>query len=151
MGVHLAAYNGYPKPELSTTNYPEITWEKKEDGVYFTIQNDNVLSTVDFKGGAIPVWITHNLRFQHYYGSVSVTPWLGCDDNQKSFKVPKAEYENAPTGIYNLTEFVVDDQFEDDYFDARFFYDVSKLNKDKIVTSIAHEPEELGDAVKLTR
>lgn len=142
LGVHLAAYNGYPKPELSTTNYPEITWEKKEDGVYFTIQNDDVLSTVDFKGGAIPVWITHNLRFQHYYGSVSVNPWLGCDDNQKSFKVPKAEYENAPTGIYNLTEFVVDDQFEGDYFDARFFYDVSKLNKDKIVTSIAHELDE---------
>lgn len=143
LGVHLAAYDGYPKPELSTENYPEITWEKKEDGVYFTIQNDDVLSTVDFKGGATPVWITHNLRFQHYYGSVSVTPWLGCDDNQKSFKVPKAEYENAPTGIYNLTEFVVDDQFADDYFDARFFYDVSKLNKDKIVTSIAHEPEEM--------
>lgn len=143
LGVHLAAYNGYPKPELSTTNYPEITWEKKEDGVYFTIQNDDVLSTVDFKGGAIPLWITHNLRFQHYYGTVSVTPWLGCADNQKVFKVPKAEYENAPTGIYNLTEFVVDDQFADDYFDARFFYDVSKLNKDKIVTSIAHEPEEM--------
>jgi len=46
-------------------------------------------------------------------------------------------------GIYKLTEFVVDDQFEGDYFDARFFYDVSKLNKDKIVTSIAHEPEEM--------
>ena len=42
-----------------------------------------------------------------------------------------------------MTEFVVDDQFEGDYFDARFFYDVKDLDSKKIVTSIAHEPEEM--------
>ena len=145
LGVHLAGYNGYPKPELSSTNYPEIKWELKDDGLYFKILNENVLTTMDYKEeGETPLWITHNLEYKHYYGYKTLTPWLGCGDDQKLVRYMKIEdYKALPTGIYKLNSFAVDAQFEGDYFDARFFYDVSKLNKDKIVTSIAHEPEEM--------
>ena len=144
LGIHLAGYNGFPKPELPATNYPEIKWELKDDGLYFKILNENVLTTMDYKKGGTPLWITHNLEYKHYYGYETLTPWLGCRDDQKMVRYMSIEdYKALPTGIYNLNSFAVDAQFDGDYFDARFFYDVKSLDKSKIADSVAHEPEEM--------
>ena len=141
-GIHLANKDGNPRPEFATVDkYPEIKLDLDAKGFHFLLKtnNNSYLETMDFKGGTIPNWITFNPAYSN--GTQDVRPWVGA--GKEDHLMPLEEYKDLPTGFYDLYEFAVDSQFEGDYFDARFFYNVEELNFDKIAGRIVRPADEL--------
>ncbi len=142
LGIYQADYNGYQKPVLASgSNYPNITLDFEEENLRFEIKNSNVLDTMDYKGAPKPAWITYNFHYdnmQYGFGN-----WLGSGEEQKVVHNPLSDYINAPTGRLALTNFQVNLQYQGDYFDSFFEYDIDQLDSDKIVTEIWRESNEM--------
>lgn len=142
LGIHLAGKDGYPKPVFSESNYPEIIVEYTDEGPLFKITNEDALNSMNYSTGATPYWISLNLWYTN--GISDFYPWLGSYGTEfRTYQISKDEWLAAGTGVYSLQSFCINDQFQGDYFDRQFWYDIEELDADKIVDALYQSPVEM--------
>ncbi len=143
LGIHLAGKDGYPKPVFSESNYPEIIVEYTDKGPLFKITNEDALNSMNYSSAeATPFWISFNLWYSN--GVTDFYPWLGSYGTaNRTFQISNAEFWAAGTGVYSLQSFCINDQFQGDYFDRQFWYDVKDLDTEKILPAINNWPNEM--------
>ena len=141
-GIHKAGADGYPKPVFKTgSNYPNISLNYDAAKRFvFKLENESIFDTVDLKGGAKPNWAVYSFMYAYEYN-----PWVGDEENNRSFVFEDDEFKTLATGCYPLTSFNFQCQHAEDYFDARIYYDINELDSSKIPFNFWRTAEELTD------